>query len=83
MAGRKRRRCKRADIWRGICWLEAIDQRAAYTVRATVAVGLPLRAVQDYVFRAFGYRPSHETVRCWKNDGLVMMAGYLQRGETT
>lgn len=72
---------KRADIWRGIVWLEQRSPEAAYILRANIAVGLPLRNLEGYIRRYFHRDVTYETIRCWKDDGLTMMSWYLCHGD--
>lgn len=63
---------RRADIARALAWLaEERDWRAACTLRACYAVGLPLRAIAAYL------GVHHETVRRWRDDGIELLAWYL------
>jgi len=70
---------KRADIERVVVWLETVDWRAAYIVRAYYCVGLPLSAAAAYLSRADAsgrvYHP--ETIRRWATDSLGLMARHL------
>lgn len=71
---------KRADIYRALVWLEGRDWRAAYCLRARYAVGLPLRDIAGYLARHDGGSYHLDTIRRWSEDGLALMAGYLNNG---
>ena len=67
---------KAADIERAVRWLNDRDWRAAYTIRATLIVGLTERDVQSY-FRRMDVHVHHSTVHDWKRSGLELMSAYL------
>ena len=69
--------CKRADIFRGIVWLEKRSPEAAYILRGYFCVGLPLRALESYIEREFHRQISHETVRRWRDDAVQLVSDFL------
>ncbi len=68
---------KRADIWNAVVYLEQVDWRAAYAVRAYYCVGLPFTDVAADLARHDGHQYHHETIRRWTVDGLQLMAQHL------